>query len=212
MANLNTKTLFFLGVLGSAMSLSANIAARLIQRHLTAEQADRLANDSAAAITPRFSDPDPDKFGLTRAIFIGRHKISMMGGVVIRTSQAKEIFAPMSSAQRQMVATLKQGHQSVAFYTVGLGKAQRNRGPAYMTETSAEAPNLAQTESVFQSLRKNAVKVDRINVNHRWLMYARPIKATSEACVSCHNQQEGHQAYKLQSTMGMLVVAIKQSD
>jgi hypothetical protein len=174
-------------------------------------KADQQAEAAAQAILPRFSGVFDRRFGLTRAVMPGAHKMAYIGGRRMgeTSNQPRLIFVPDSDAQRQLVRDLKSEGADVAFYTVGLCSPDRFRGPAYMVDYhQSSAPDTAKFTRALETIKKNPAAKDRAFKVGTWSFYARPVTATVEKCAGCHNSQEHTNRYKVGSTLGVLLVAV----
>ena len=175
------------------------------------QRCDTAADLAAKAILPRFKSISDNRFGLTRAVMAGRHKLSYAGPV--RKDEVvhgfRWVFAPDSPDQRQVVQTLANQGKEVAFYSVGLGKEDRFSGPAYMQDSQFDAPQFSILKSEFRKVKVNPVQQDRAFLKKSWVFYTKPVLASSPTCVKCHNDQVGEAKYKLGSTIGVLVLAVR---
>lgn len=168
---------------------------------------EKVADTAARAILPRFNGILDARFGMTRAVGLGKHKISFAGAMRMgeKLKEMRFVYAPDSPEQRQIVREFKDQGQTVAFYTLGIGKQVRLRGPAYMLNFQSGAPDLATMANQVPKLKSSDQPL-RVG---EWIVHSRPVFATQKACVSCHNAQENEFRYQLGSKIGMLLIAVK---
>lgn len=132
-----------------------------------------------AAVQRRLADPAAKRFGITR---VGdRHRAE---------------FTPETPAEERLVTDLKAGGWNVSVYLAGRGLLVTDRRPSAVqgpvVVTSGDAPpGYAMQYEARTAFRLLAVRETHEFSVGRWSVVARPVRASAERCVTCHNRSSG---------------------
>jgi hypothetical protein len=180
----------------------------------------------AAHLTLPVPAPEPDELnGLNECIqhrFVGRTGFGMQR-IVTNQFHGVPQFIPENSAEQAVVNQLGQDGYQVALYLAGrnvLSTRSPNsllqpyryavQGPAYITRLNAE--ELPRPETLLEAGRaalegfNNSTSYSDIKKGS-WTVALRPLRATNETCVQCHNAA-GAQV-KMNDTLGVAMYVYK---
>ncbi|CAN5373879.1 hypothetical protein BH11ARM2_BH11ARM2_20110 [soil metagenome] len=119
------------------------------------------------------------------------------------TEHYREVFAAENSTERETLAKLADGPQTV-IYTAGVfdakGEPNRVNGPAYLSYIGEMAPTLngekqeesARARAWLKDAAKRLLTTDHI-VSNGWLITGHKVVADGKDCIKCYN--DGDQAY-----------------
>ena len=132
-------------------------------------------------------------------------------------------FVPENAAEQAIVNQLNQDGYQVALYLAGrnvLGSPSPNillepyryavQGPAYITRVNPQ--ELPRPEALLESSRAALQAFDKNKTygamqNSEWTVALRPLRATSESCVQCHNAAGAH--VKTNDVLGVAMYVYK---
>jgi hypothetical protein len=128
-------------------------------------------------------------------------------------------FRPENAAEQAVVNQLGQDGYQVALYLAGrnvLSAASPNslllpyrysvQGPAYITRVNPE--ELPRPEMLLEESRAAFIKDQGYEIkNSGWTVALRPLRASNEACVQCHNAAGAN--VKMNDTLGVAMYVYK---
>jgi hypothetical protein len=187
------------------------------------------------AVQRRFQDPAPASLGMSRVVAPPSFGSHFQPNLTLQRD-----FQPESLAERDVIAALERGQTEVGFYLFGAAITDSDpsypnfralKGPGAMTRGTprpAWYPQLAKTAGLkldtlpdwnaIYPIAREAMKNFRGGGKGfeskfgAWTIAARPVAASSERCVTCHNNQaykSSHEA-RLGQPIGGVLYAFRQ--
>lgn len=155
---------------------------------------------------------------MSRAVFDGKHKLSYWGPILAgqgKPTSLKDIpliFAPETDDQDKLQMRFLKDKVEACFYTVGMVKPDRFRGPAYIYDVQPRnALPLSALMAEFTKIGNNPATQYAGFRKGDWRFFVRPVNATKQACLNCHNGElKGKEQFTLNHPLGALVIGIKE--
>jgi hypothetical protein len=149
------------------------------------------------------------------------YEIEVEPGVWMDASRIREAMHPENDDERKAMTTLK--NVQVAIYTAGMfdvesGEPTRLKGPAYLRQTTPEAPDKTKLLPIAKRAWATTSDADELR-QAGWTYRVVKVKADDQSCINCHGEQRGSfervakkhtfSNLKVGDTLGVFIIGTK---